>query len=206
MAADALITRLMLRSIRPATARGRGANRVRTAIQLIFFWVIFLAVIPRRIRALERSLGVPSLPAPQPTGAPWALFGLASGLGLASAYAMSTHGDGTPLPVDCARRLVVAGPYRFVRNPMAIAGLTQGACVGWALRSPLTLLYVAIGGALWDALVRPAEEIDLAQRFGAEYQDYQRQVRCWVPARRPYRTPAASDGAGGAPPARKDPT
>lgn len=30
-------------------------------------------------------------------------------------------------------RLVIARPYRFVRNPMAVAGIVQGLAVGWYL-------------------------------------------------------------------------
>ena len=38
---------------------------------------------------------------------------------------MAVTGRGTPLPFDAARDLVVSGPYRLVRNPMVVAGLTQ---------------------------------------------------------------------------------
>jgi protein-S-isoprenylcysteine O-methyltransferase Ste14 len=31
--------------------------------------------------------------------------------------------------------LVIAGPYRYVRNPMAVAGILQGIAVGWYLGS-----------------------------------------------------------------------
>ena len=33
-------------------------------------------------------------------------------------WAFAIHGDGTPLPIDPPRKLVVEGPYRVVRNPM----------------------------------------------------------------------------------------
>lgn len=37
-------------------------------------------------------------------------------LGLGSGFAMARAGEGTPLPMDAPRRLVVVGPYRFVRG------------------------------------------------------------------------------------------
>ena len=43
---------------------------------------------------------------------------------------MALIGEGTPLPAETARKLVVAGPYRYVRNPMAVAGVIQTASIG----------------------------------------------------------------------------
>ena len=99
---------------------------------------------------------------------------------------MALRGEGTPLPTACARQLVVAGPYAYVRNPMAVFGLAQGAAVGIALGSWLVLAYVAAGGLLWNAVVRPAEEADMERRFGDAYRRYREQVRCWVPRRASY--------------------
>lgn len=48
---------------------------------------------------------------------------LCSVLGLYSALVMVRVGKGTPLPLDQTQELVIKGPYRFVRNPMAVAGI-----------------------------------------------------------------------------------
>ncbi len=71
---------------------------------------------------------------------------------------MAWFGAGTPLPLDPAVRLVLVGPYRHVRNPMAIAGLAQGAGVGLMLGSPGVLAYVAAGLLFWNFVVRRWEE------------------------------------------------
>src|SRR5699024_5059518 len=109
------------------------------------------------------------------------LVAAASLLGVWSAVTMARLGRGTPLPGAMAHHLVVAGPYRWVRNPMAVAGIVQGAGVGLLLGSWLVLLYAVVGGVLWHLLVRPHEERDLAERFGQEYEHYRARVRCWLP-------------------------
>jgi protein-S-isoprenylcysteine O-methyltransferase Ste14 len=78
------------------------------------------------------------------------------------------------------------GIYSFVRNPMAISGIGQGLAVGLFLGSPLVLLYALMGGAIWQMIFRPLEEDDLLKNFGADYEEYQKNVRCWIPRLRPY--------------------
>jgi protein-S-isoprenylcysteine O-methyltransferase Ste14 len=46
-------------------------------------------------------------------------------------------------------RLVVAGPYRWVRNPMALASIAQGVAVGLILSSWLVVVYAVAGALLW---------------------------------------------------------
>ncbi len=99
---------------------------------------------------------------------------------------MVRYGDGTPLPADCTRRLSIAGPYRYVRNPMAMGSLAQGFAVGLFLGSPLVLLYALAGTLGWNFVVRPWEEHDLEQRFGEPYRRYRDAVRCWIPRLHPF--------------------
>ena len=94
---------------------------------------------------------------------------------------MSARGRGTPLPAAMPNRLVAAGPYRFVRNPMAIAGITQGVAVGLMLSSWLVIAYAIAGSLVWNFVVRPLEEADLEERFGDEFRRYRMSVRCWWP-------------------------
>ncbi|MDI2023423.1 hypothetical protein PJL18_03971 [Paenarthrobacter nicotinovorans] len=78
-------------------------------------------------------------------------------------------------------RLVIAGPYRWVRNPMAVAGIAQGVGVGLLLGSWLVVAYAMIGSLVWNYVVRPLEEADLENRFGAEFRRYRSSVSCWLP-------------------------
>jgi protein-S-isoprenylcysteine O-methyltransferase Ste14 len=90
-------------------------------------------------------------------------------------------GKGTPAPFDPPRQLVVAGPYRFVRNPMYIgAGL---ALAGAALfyRSVSLLGYVGLFLLATHAFVVWYEEPALTRLFPQEYQTYRAHVRRWLP-------------------------
>jgi len=109
------------------------------------------------------------------------LFCLFSVLGVYSGYIMSTVGKGTPLPLDCAQKLVVKGPYRFVRNPMAVAGISQAIAVGIYLGSYLVIIYALLGALFWHIAVRPLEEKDLLQRFEKDYASYKDSIWCWIP-------------------------
>ncbi|MCM6761818.1 isoprenylcysteine carboxylmethyltransferase family protein [Rathayibacter sp. ZW T2_19] len=170
-------------------ARGRSplAHLAATAAQIVVFWGGALAVIPAVIALLESrwGVGVPVPPVVAPLGA--VLLVAASALGIWSALAMSLLGDGTPLPSAMPNRLVIAGPYRWVRNPMAVAGIAQGVAVGLLFSSWLVVVYALLGSLVWNHAVRPLEEADLEERFGEQFRAYRRAVRCWVP-RRPVRT------------------
>lgn len=151
-----------------------------TLLQTAAMWSIALWIAPVWIAAWERRSGVPGFGGAWAL-AGWMLFAAASGLGLWSGWTMAWHGDGTPLPLDTARRFVVAGPYRWIRNPMAVAGLAQGVGVALVLGSFSVLAYCAAGGMLWQWVARPIEEQDLEERFGEAYARYRREVPCWRP-------------------------
>jgi protein-S-isoprenylcysteine O-methyltransferase Ste14 len=90
-------------------------------------------------------------------------------------------GRGTPAPFDPPRRLVVRGPYRYVRNPMYLgAGL---AVAGAALyyQTAALLAYVGAFLLLMHIFVVLYEEPTLRQTFGDDYKAYCRQVRRWWP-------------------------
>ncbi|OZD30944.1 hypothetical protein CH252_41390 [Rhodococcus sp. 06-1477-1B] len=173
-------------AFRPARPRTTPlAHVLATAGQIVVFWGLFLIVLPLIIRALEARW---SLMLPLPVGVVVAgivIVMVASALGVWSAAAMTMNGDGTPLPSAMPNRLVVAGPYRFVRNPMALAGIAQGVGVGLTLSSWMVVVYALTGSLVWNYAIRPHEEADLAASFGDDYRAYARAVGCWVPRLHP---------------------
>lgn len=95
-------------------------------------------------------------------------------------------GRGTPAPIAPPTRLVVVGFYRYVRNPMYL-GLGVGWVGLWVVFGRASL--AAIVGACLAALgvvlfVRLYEEPHLRKTFGAEYEEYCRNVRRWAPRMR----------------------
>jgi protein-S-isoprenylcysteine O-methyltransferase Ste14 len=169
---------------RVARPSSRGWNLVKTLTQTVILWTTALLLVPQFLVLLERRLGIPGF---QPmTTAGWAVFGTASSLGLWSGWTMAWQGRGTPLPLDTARLLVIAGPYAWIRNPMAMSGISQGIGVALVLGSVSVIAYSLAGGFLWQWIARPREEADLLARFGEPYASYREAVPCWIPRKSRY--------------------
>lgn len=158
-------------------------NLAKTLVQAAVFWTIFLLFIPWSLLRLQYSLRIPPVPCSACGIIGTLSFIFGSALALYSDYFMARYGQGTPFPFDTSRQLIVNGPYRYVRNPMAISGLMQLVGIGLSFGSVLVLLYVAVGFFVWNHFIRPWEEANLADRFGDEYARYRRSVRCWIPKR-----------------------
>src|SRR4029078_6757803 len=88
-------------------------------------------------------------------------------------------GKGTAAPFDPPRRLVVAGPFRYARNPIyigAVAAMAGAALYfhSWGLRADEAAIAVT-----FHVLVRVYEEPVLRRTFGADYDSYCAQVPRW---------------------------
>jgi protein-S-isoprenylcysteine O-methyltransferase Ste14 len=119
-----------------------------------------------------------------------ALIAFGAALWYRTVTLFASIGRGTLAPWDPTRHLVVAGPYRYVRNPM-ITGVLAVLLGEAALFGAVPLLvwaavFFAIN-ALWFPI---GEEPGLERRFGDEYREYASNVPRWVPRLRPW------DGGG----------
>lgn len=172
-------------SFRVAEEASVGRHLRRSLTQLVVFWTAFFVLIPLVLSLIEQRLQL-DWSALDRAAVRWvgaSAFVLASALGLWACVTMALQGKGTPLPAETARELVIAGPYRFVRNPMAVAGALQTAGVGLVVGSWMVVAIALAGALAWDLVIRPVEEADLAARFGEPYRQYTERVRCWIPAR-----------------------
>lgn len=105
---------------------------------------------------------------------------------LVSAFVRFVRARGTPAPVAPTEHLVVDGFNRYVRNPMYVAILA--ALTGQALvfASAGLVIYTVIVAAAFIAFVHVYEEPSLRRQFGAEYDNYRRNVPAWLPRLRPW--------------------
>jgi protein-S-isoprenylcysteine O-methyltransferase Ste14 len=103
---------------------------------------------------------------------------------------LAIAGQGTPLPFDAPRRLVVGGPYAWLRTPMVTGTLGQVVGVSFISGSVIILLLFPLIAFLWTTIFRSTEEDVLQLHFGRDYELYRRSVRCWLPMRAPWRPPA----------------
>jgi protein-S-isoprenylcysteine O-methyltransferase Ste14 len=114
------------------------------------------------------------------------LFGvilLVAGLFLAiwTMWLFAKKGEGTAAPWDPPQKLVVAGPYCHVRNPMITSVLMLLLAEALLLNSGyifvLFILFL-VGNVIYFPLF---EEKDLEKRFGEDYREYKRHVPRWIP-------------------------
>jgi protein-S-isoprenylcysteine O-methyltransferase Ste14 len=157
-------------------------NRIWIAVKSILYVPLFLAAwgsIALLCRVLDKyfPLRVPGwLVAPGVV-----LFLAGATLALSTVGLFIFEGRGTPAVFDPPRRFVPHGPYKLVRNPMYIGGVTM--LLGWSfyLCSVAMALYALGAFLLIHTFVVFAEEPGLRKRFGQEYEDYCRAVPRWIP-------------------------
>ena len=101
-------------------------------------------------------------------------------------YSFVSSGKGSPIPFTPTKNLVVTGLFRFVRNPLYIAGAF--VLIGEALlfQSNGIFIYCLVMFAIFNVHVF-MEEALLADRFGATYKRYLESVPRWIPRLKPYR-------------------
>ena len=80
---------------------------------------------------------------------------------------------------------MTSGPYRYVRNPMALGFVTVILGEAALFDSIALLVYAAIAFGAIHLLVVVHEEPAHRRRFGAAFDAYYRQVARWIPRKGP---------------------
>ena len=159
----------------------------RTAMFVIFraltyatlFVGFVLVFLPARILAIAGIARPSPLAWPQILGLAVGIAGAALAVWCVLAFAFI--GKGTPAPFDPPRRLVIRGPYRYVRNPMYI-GATLALAGAAIFFEALSLAAFVAGFLLVTHLfVLVYEEPTLRRTFGPDYDSYCARVHRWLP-------------------------
>jgi protein-S-isoprenylcysteine O-methyltransferase Ste14 len=98
-------------------------------------------------------------------------------------------GKGTPAPWDPPKKLVIRGPYCYVRNPMILGVMFMLLAESLLLQSlsiAAWLVVFFIGNSIYFPLV---EEKSLEKRFGDDYRVYKAHVGRWIPRLRSWSGP-----------------
>lgn len=154
---------------------------VRTATYAALFIGLVLIYIPSRFLAWSGVVAPEVIGIPQIVGIVTGSAGAA--LALWCVITFATIGRGTPAPFDPPRRLVIRGPYRFVRNPMYIgAGIALGSASLFYGSFPL-LGYTGVFFLMTHLFAVWYEEPMLRRTFGEDYENYCRRVGRWWPGK-----------------------
>ncbi|MDR1365741.1 MAG: hypothetical protein LBJ03_01455 [Holosporales bacterium] len=96
-------------------------------------------------------------------------------------WLFAQKGKGTAAPWDPPKKLVVAGPYCYVRNPMILSVLIMLVAESLLLNSWHIFIWsivFLVGNLVYFPLV---EEKKLEKSFGVDYLNYKFGVPRWIP-------------------------
>lgn len=155
--------------------------------------IIFFAVAPSTVAGLmpywiSRWVSRPAffgVEASRYTGAALILVGLFLVLDSFARFAL--EGLGTPAPIAPTKHLVVSGLYRYVRNPIYVGVVAAILGQGLVFANVELLIYAFVIWLLFHLFVRLYEEPTLKDSFGAEFDEFRRNVPRWIPRLTPWR-------------------
>ncbi len=169
---------------------------VRAIVYATAFVGLLLVFLPAQLLTWS------GIPRPATIGAPQ-IAGIIIGLmgALLTAWCVLAFvftGKGTPAPFDPPGRLVVSGPYRYMRNPMYFGAALAIGGAALFYQSIQLLAYASAFLLFFHFFVVLYEEPGLQRTFGEDYDNYRRQVGRWGPS--------SSLRPGPPPPLRKRPS
>jgi protein-S-isoprenylcysteine O-methyltransferase Ste14 len=152
---------------------------VRALTYATLFISLVLVYVPAGLLSRSGIVGPAVIGAQQIAGMVIAAVGAA--IVLWCILTFSFIGKGTPAPFDPPRKLVIRGPYRFVRNPMYIGAGLALAGASLFYESLALLAYAGVFFLVTHLFVLWYEEPVLSRTFGEEYKAYRSRVRRWWP-------------------------
>jgi protein-S-isoprenylcysteine O-methyltransferase Ste14 len=96
-------------------------------------------------------------------------------------WAVGYAGSATRTRGDVVPDLVVAGPYRWVRNPLYIANIAMYTAMGLVFGFVWLTLFIFIFSVVQYVLIVAYEEQTLRSTFGPAYEAFTATVPRWLP-------------------------
>ena len=152
---------------------------IRTIIYATIFIGLVLMYVPARVLVWSGIDRPAVIETPQIAG--MAIGTIGGFIALSCILTFVSIGKGTPAPFDPPRKLVMQGPYRFVRNPMYVGAIVTLAGAALFYQSLWLLGYTGVLFLASYCFVVLYEEPTLRKTFGQEYETYCRQVNRWLP-------------------------
>ena len=95
-------------------------------------------------------------------------------------------GKGTLAPWSPTKKLVITGLHAYVRNPMILGVMICLAGEALLFASWKILFWLILFFIINQLFFILHEEPSLLNRFGNEYAEYKKNVKRWIPRKRPY--------------------
>jgi protein-S-isoprenylcysteine O-methyltransferase Ste14 len=166
-------------------AQGEHSSARRIATTLLA-GPVFLGLLPFLVTGvgprLDRRLGLRPLKirgVNRVVGGLLAVVGFS--LGFWSVVTQLDRGRGTPLPVMPTQTLLTEGPFRYCRNPMTLGTILAYLGIAVAVGTVAGTVLVLCIALLLVTYLKRLEEGELAERFGAAYLAYRRDVPFIIP-------------------------
>ncbi|MCP8313131.1 MAG: isoprenylcysteine carboxylmethyltransferase family protein [archaeon] len=181
---ELLATDLVEKIVKWSREKRSKAQRLWT---LFFGAIIFVLFLPLVLilggYALDSWLGFSkALPEPANFIAGLSFIVIGWPIALWSVYVQYRIGKGTPVPMVPTQKLVISGPYKYCRNPMALGGIIfyMGLAI---LFNTISMLLILIPILFIPILVffKLVEEKELERRFGQEYLKYKKKTPFLIP-------------------------
>lgn len=162
---------------------------IRMAVYAVGFLAVMLGALPWLFYRIDVRVPVVHVDIGQLRIVGVVLFVVGLVLYTGASGVLVRRGKGAFVEFDPPTKLVVEGPYRYVRNP--VAGFLLATALGEviALSSTGALLLFCIYVVVAHLQVTRLEEPLLRKRFGRAYDEYCAHVPRWIPRRSRWEAP-----------------
>lgn len=154
--------------------------KIKTFIFGAFVALILFLIVPYFLVSLNDYLGLPIISHPilKMVGG---LLGIVALLViLHSFFLFKIVGEGTPMPIEPPKKLVIKGLYKHTRNPMYLSYFALILAEFFFLGHLLLLVYLVLGVPIVHICTVFLEEPALKKRFDKDYDKYIKKVSRWL--------------------------